>query len=274
MHFKEQINYYSNDHSGVLHNRFNQSIQIHHELRRSLDELVSSNQVDTLIIEPEDGFSLLGGTREYLSDELGLEQRELALWCLDGMRPDFKPSISSMAEWLRSTDPDVTILGIPSKKNGSLLKGLVLVPYEASKCYQRFAQSRYNKPYRDFFYNVTYEALYYAYHVLGARSFAISHLSAMKYGSGGYRWDIACSQADAVMHFCDSHRGIKAITYWDFERGNHPCAAMSHLLGQERRGSHREISQSHEKRFGLDFITLDWPLPANHIFQSTVAVSR
>lgn len=273
MHFRQRFSYDSDEAGGFLHNRFNESIQIHHELRRSLHELVTSEQVDALIIEPEDGFSLLGGSRSYLSEELGLQERQLARWVLDGMNPDFKPNISSLADWMRSTDPDVTILGIPSTKPGSLLKGLVLVPYEGSKCYQRFAQARYNKPYRDFFYNVTYEGLYYAYHVLGARSFAISHLSAMKYGRDGYRMDITYSQVNAVLHFCDSHQGIKAVTYWDFERGNHPCSATAYLLAKERGGQHREISRSHEKRFGLDFISLDWPLPANHISNTATSAT-
>lgn len=208
---------------------------------------------------------MLGSSREYLSQELGLEQRRLVRWVLDGMRPDFEPNISSLADWLRGTDPDVTILGIPSRRLHSMLKGLVLVPYEGSKCYQRFAQARYNKPYRDFFYNVTYEGLYYAYHVLGARSFAVSHLSAVKYGRVGYRMEITYSQAEAVLHFCNSHRGIKAITYWDFESGNDPISATVNLLRNDRYGAHREISRSHEKRLDFDFITLDWPLPANHI---------
>jgi hypothetical protein len=264
MHFFNCDSYAKNRFGGFLHNRFNESILVHHEQRQHLSDLVLNERMDALIIEPEDGFSLLGMSREYLSETLGLQERKLAKWALAGMRPDFEPNISSIADWLRSTDPDVTVVGIPCQKDHCAFKGLVLVPYEASLCYQRFAQSKYNKPYRDFFYNVTFEGLFYAYHVLGARRFVISHLSASKYGAGGYRTDITLSQTNAVLNFCDTYKGIKSVVYWDGTPGNSPIDAIAYLLKRNKRGFHRPINRIHEKHFGFDFISLEWPLPADH----------
>lgn len=265
MHFTENLKNYQSNPSGFLINQFNEPIHISQEFCTHFKNLVDQIQVDSLIIEPEDGFSMLGASRRYLSEELGLPQRHLTQWVMDGMRPDFEPNISSLADWLRSTDPDVTILGIPSRRTDSTIKGLVLVPYEGSNSYRRFAQAKYNKPYRDFFYNVTFEGLYYAYHRLGARNFVISYLVAGKYGRGPWSSDITFCQVEAMMHFCDSHKGINSVTFWDFNRGNDPISAISYLLKKEKYEQHREISRRHEKKFGCDFISLDWQLPADHI---------
>jgi hypothetical protein len=149
------MNFENNDYndykSGVLKNRFGESIRISHFYEGSFEEEVSAGRVDVLLIEPEDGFSLLGGMREYLSTKLALERRNLAKWILEGMKADFEINISSLADWARFTDPDVTLIGIPSRNLASSLKGLILIPYEGSLCYKRFAQPKIGKPYRDFF---------------------------------------------------------------------------------------------------------------------------
>ena len=250
--------------SGRLHNRFNETIQIHHVLTTPFEELVGQGQVDSLVVEPEDGFSILGSLRDYLSRTLGLRERNQIGWVLAGMRKDFQPDISSLADWMRNTDPDVTILGLRNRSTESPFKGLVMVPYEDSLCYRRFARTRYNKPYRDFFYNVTYESLFYAYHIMGARNFAVSHLSALKYGNGGYRADITMAQSEAILHFCNSYRGIRHITFLDSAEGNLPIAAIASLTTNRRCGKHRAITTCHDTRMGFDFITLDWQLPDNH----------
>jgi hypothetical protein len=250
--------------SGVLANRFGDSILICHVCRQGLDELVLNGRVDSLLIEPEDGFSLLGGAREFLSNELGIGKRDLVKWVVDSMAPDFEPNISSLAEWARDTDPDITLVGVQSRKPRSQLKGLVLVPYEGSLCYRQFAQPQYGKPYRDFFYNVTYEAMYYAYSILGARRFAISHLSCTKYLREGYRMDITRSQIDAIVHFCNQYQGVKEITFWDDGEGNHPVEALTCMRPGEFAGFHKDIQRSYEQHIGIDFISLYWTLPGDH----------
>lgn len=265
MHFIENFEAHESRKLGIIHNRFNESIQINQVFYHKFKNLVDEIQVDSLIIEPEDGFSLLGASRGYLSEELGLPQRHLSQWVMDGMHDDSEPNISSLADWLRNTDSNVTVVGIPSRRTASSLKGIVLVPYEGSNSYKRFAQAKYNKPYRDFFYNVTYEGLYYAYHRLGARNFAISYLVAGKYGREPWSTDITFCQVEALLHFCDSHKGISTVTFWDFDRGNNPMSAISSLLKNEKNGKHREVKRSHEKKSGCDFISLEWPLPPDHI---------
>lgn len=141
MHFKQTHSPHGPVKAGLLYNRFEESIRIAHEYRKSLQEQVDQGRIEALLIEPEDGFSLLGGTRDYLSEVLGLAERNLMQWALDGMKPDFEQNLSSLADWSRFTDPDVTLLGIPSRQS-SLLKGLVLVPYEGSLSYKQFAQAR------------------------------------------------------------------------------------------------------------------------------------
>jgi len=268
MHFAKNLKINNSSVSGLLFNSFNESILINQKFNTSFKDLVDETQVDSLIIEPEDGFSMLGGSRSYLSEELGLPQRNLHRWVMDGMHADFEPNISSLADWLRSTDPDVTILGIPSRRNDSLIKGLVLVPYEGSNSYRRFAQARYNKPFRDFFYNVTYEGLYYAYHRLGSRNFALSHLIACKYGRNNYSMTITFCQVEALLHFCNSHKGINSVTFWDFKSGNDPLHAIRYLIEYEKDGKHREIPRTYEKKFGCDFISLELTLPDNHIVKA------
>jgi hypothetical protein len=143
LHFKQTHSPHGPVKAGLLYNRFEESIRIAHEYRKSLQEQVDQGRIEALLIEPEDGFSLLGGTRDYLSEVLGLAERNLMQWALDGMKPDFEQNLSSLADWSRFTDPDVTLLGIPSRQS-SLLKGLVLVPYEGSLSYKQFAQPLLN----------------------------------------------------------------------------------------------------------------------------------
>jgi hypothetical protein len=250
--------------SGLLRNRFGESIRISHIYSRSLEELVSAGLVDVLLIEPEDGFSLLGGARDYLSYELGLERRNLTEWVAGGMKADFKLNISSFADWARFTDPDVTLICIPSLNLESSIKGLILLPYEGSRCYEQFAQPKYGKPYRDFFYNVTWEGMYFAYTVLGARKFAISHLSCTKYLREGFRMDVTRSQIDALVHFCDEFRGISEIIFWDDFEGNYPIHALTYMRPEEFLGQHREIQRLYEHRMGVTFISLFWPVPSTH----------
>lgn len=270
MHFKQTHSPHGPVTAGLLYNRFEESIRIAHEYRKSLQEQVDQGRIDALLIEPEDGFSLLGGTRDYLSEVLGLAERNLMQWALNGMKPDFEQNLSSLADWSRFTDPDVTLLGIPNRQS-SLFKGLVLVPYEGSLSYKQFAQPRYNKPYRDFFYNVTYEAMYYAYTVLGARKLAISHLSCSKYAREGYRMDITRSQIDAIVHFCNQYQGISDITFWDDGPGNYPVEALLYMSPDEFEGQHRDIHRATEKHKGIDYISLSWPLPPNHNSNTTAS---
>jgi hypothetical protein len=243
------------NYSGVLINSAGDETYVAHHVHNRFDHLIDSGLMDTLLIEPEDGFSQLGGVRTALESLLGLQSRDLVAWGLNGCPSTFEPNIPSLADFARSDDPDITLTAIASRKENSPMKGLVLVPYESSRCYLRYSNP-YSKPYRDFFYNVTYEALYYAYHVWGSRQFAITHLSREKI-FGHYKPDVTTCQAEAVRHFCELYRGVKSVVFWDTTKGNRPIYEISRFDEELDQGAHRLVERSIEKQFGIDFIRIE-----------------
>lgn len=232
-------------------------MKLNHFIDIKIEKLLEAHNTDVVLIEPEDGFSQLGTARTFLTKDLGLEDRNLVKWALGGMKSDFKPSIASLADWSRGTDPDVTLIAIPSNRKDSKLKGLILVPYADSRCYKQYAQGEYARPYRDFFYNVTYEALYYASNIWQAKRPAIAHLSREKY-SGRYKQDITTCQIEASMHICNEFKGIEEITFWDCTEGN-PFENSKALIEKYAENTgHKKINVSIQKRGKIDFIELDW----------------
>ena len=51
---------------------------------RSVENLAATGLFDAIIVETEDGFSQLGAMRSFVSRDLGLEERNVARWVLDG----------------------------------------------------------------------------------------------------------------------------------------------------------------------------------------------
>jgi len=82
--------------SGVLINRFGESIRITHDYQQQLQDLVIDGRVDSLLIEPEDGFSALGGTRAIKHRRAGFTLMSTyfsrLLQSVEGDRP-FNPSL-------------------------------------------------------------------------------------------------------------------------------------------------------------------------------------
>ena len=115
---------------------------------------------------------------------------------------------------------------------------------------------RYGRPYRDFYYNVTYESIALACGRWGARRLAISHLS----GSGAFHEDIATCNAEALAHYCDA-TPTSVIESFMFVGC---CIEMSHLTGIARlnaehgTGSHCPISTEIEYRDGHEIVHLAW----------------
>lgn len=243
--------------TGVLINSRGDETYVAHHVSHRLDYLIDSGLMDTLIIEPEDGFSQLGGVRSTLEDLLGLQSRNMVAWALNNCESTFEPNIPSLADFARFDDPDVTLTAMASRREGSPMKGMVLVPYESSQCYLQYSNP-YSKPYRDFFYNVTYEALYYAYHVWGSRRFALAHLSRAKIFDH-YKSDITTCQAEAVRHFCELYRGVKSVVFWDTSRGNLPLYEMGRFDDDLQQGVHRDVERSIERQLGMDFIGINIP---------------
>lgn len=257
---------------GVLQTCLGESIIINHPVGYLLQTLVQRGLVDCVIVDTEDGFSQLGMMRHFLSKELGLKERNLVKWVLDGFSEDMEKNISSLADWNRSRTPEVTLVAIPSERPSSRLKGLILSPYEGSECYKKYSAPEYFMTHRDFMYNVTYEAISYAYKIWGARRIGITHFSRSKYGLSScskhgvwrpinqekYRRDLTTCQIEAMTHFCNVHKGMECFTFLDDSKGNHPLEIVKEFNEIQDIGVHRTINTKTIKFLGIDFVDLDW----------------
>ena len=207
--------------------------------RGRLEPLVRERAVYAYIVATEDGFSPLGANLPFLSADLGVPIAE----------------IKHLANWNHFENTRVTLVAIPSRQKGGQLRGVILAASETSKCYQQLATPLYGRPYRDFYYNVTYEAVVYASVTWDAHRLAISHLS----GSGRFHEDIATCNAEALAHFCDAHtHPMDSFVFLGC------CISPSHLEGitrlniEGKTSTHRPISKEIETQNGHVRIHLDW----------------
>ena len=202
--------------------------------------LARAGRVDSFIVATEEGFSPLGGGLAFFPEDLGISGRE----------------IKHLADWNRFQNPKVSLVALRSRRAGSLLRGLVLAASESSESYKQFAVPRYGRPYRDFYYNVTYEAIAYVCGQWGARRLALSHLS----GCGTFHEDIATCNAEALAHYCDAAQSteIDSFTFVGC------CISAEHLSGIARLNSeaktsrHRPTVPEVERREGHDLVHLSW----------------
>jgi hypothetical protein len=167
---------------GVLRSALGEDVIINHSIGFRIETLAQEGLVDAVIVDTEDGFSQLGGMRQFLAADLGLQERNLAKWALDGFPEYLERNIASLADWNRSREPEVTLVAIPSERRDGHLKGIILSPYDGSECYKQFSAPTCRRTNRDFMYNVTYEAIQYTYTTWHARRIGITHLSRSKYG--------------------------------------------------------------------------------------------
>lgn len=156
-----------------------------YDFRTSVQELTRQAHIDAYLVASESGYSPLGAATDFLAENSGFSRSE----------------IIGLADWNRFKNDAVTLIACKSRKQGSLLKGFILCPGENSTCYERFATPRYESPYRDFYYNVVYQAISYAAREWGAEKPAISHLT----GSGNFREDVALCTGEALGHFVDGN---------------------------------------------------------------------
>ena len=242
----------------VFRSGFGEDVVIYHSIGyRRIETLAQYGLVDAVIVDTEDGFSQLGMMRNFLSADLGLQERNVAKWALDGFPEKLERNIASLADWNRSRYPEVTLVGIPSECQGSYLKGVILSPYDGSKCYKRFSAPSYWRTHRDFMYNVTYEAISFAHRAWNATRIGITHLSRSKYG-GEHRWDVTTCQVEAIAHFCNGHKGIESFTFLDDVEGNTPLAIVKKFNVPRDIGVHRPIYIKELEFWGLTFVDLDW----------------
>lgn len=205
-----------------------------------IKSLASQGKIDAYIVSTEDGFSPLGSNRRFLASELGVPENE----------------ITKLADWNRFENPRVSLVAIKSRRKDSLLRGVILAASESSTSYERFATPRYGRPYRDFYYNVTYEAIAYASKTWCAQHLAISHLS----GCNTFHEDIATCNAEALAHYCDSSvNTIESFTFLsDCDISLEHLAGISQLNIEGNTSLHHPILTETEQHEGHVLVHLDW----------------
>jgi len=221
----------------VLQSRSGARTSIHFDGGR-LQTMVQEASADAYIVSCEDGLSPLGMNKAFASGALGID---------DG-------TIGDLAYWNRYANDCVTLVSIPSRSEGSPLRGLIICPSEMSKCYRRFAEPFFGRPHRDFYYSVTYAAIEHAAEALGARRLAISHLTA----SGNFHEDVATCNAEALAHYCDSGASpIESFTFLGCCIGRVHLMEIKRLNAEGALTTHRPIKKEVEALPGHTLIHLD-----------------
>lgn len=204
-----------------------------------LEPLAREGEVDAYIVATEDGFSPLGSNLRFLSADLDVPIAE----------------IKHLANWNRFENSRVTLVVIPSRRKDSYLRGVILAASETSECYQRFATPLFGRPYRDFYYNITYESIVCATANWGAHRLAISHLSA----SGRFHEDIATCKAEALAHFCDAHaHAVDSFVFLGCCISPIHLRSIARLNAEGHKGKHRPITKEFEMQDGHMRIHLHW----------------
>ncbi len=202
-----------------------------------------SANVDAYIVSTEEGFSPLGSNLAFLSEDLGVPEEQLR----------------QLANWNRFNNSRVSLVAIPSRRQNSKLRGVILAACESSEVYKQFSVPFYGRPSRDFYYNVSYEAYAYVARQWGARNIALSHLSSCN----RFHPDIATCNAEALAHHGEACPGaINSLTFMgDTAICNEHLSSIA-LLNKECSTEHRPITVEIERRDGYELIHLEWPKPS------------
>ncbi len=201
---------------------------------------VRNRDVDTYIMATDHGFSPLGQASPFLAYDLGIPHEE----------------IRELATWNQYENEKITLIALESRRSRGLLRGVVLAPCNGSKCYEPFAERAGNDPSRDFYYNVTYEAIAHVGRVWKARRPGMSHLTV-----SNFHEDVATCNAEALAHFCDEATEGSALDSFAFVGC---CITREHLNGIKRLNAegdvarHREITMHREFRDEVELIHLSW----------------
>lgn len=191
--------------------------------------------IDGLIIEGLWGFNDLGSYyRECIKNSLGIAEDEIRKLCYENLYANGK----------------ATLMLLHSRNPNSKLRAVVLVPTQHCLAYEELATAFYGNPYRDFYYNIIYEAL----RLLGdieCKEIAIAGLS----GFCGYNSTdpiIGKCVVEAVAHYALENPSLTKIVRMgdapDFSEGisfinNHP----------ERIGHHKDIRCDSKTQTGATF---------------------
>ncbi len=225
----------------VLQSNHGHNTTIGYDFQAHFQELAERGEADAVIVSTEDGFSALGLSRRFFEGDLGISENE----------------IHSLANWNRFDNEQITLIALASRKSESLLRGIILAPGNNTRSYSPFVRSYDPRPNRDFYYNISYEAIAHVCQQWGARKLAISHLA----GSGNYHEDIATGHAEALAHFCDAEP--KAAPESFIFCGC--CISVDDLNGiralnaEGEMTAHQSILVATETKGQATMLHLDWP---------------
>lgn len=207
-----------------------------------LKSLIDRGHVDTLLSTAEGG--LVGpAPTSLLSSELGVSEAELYRWA------------NKISE-----DREIQIVALRSRLTSSRLNGVLLIPFSRAESYRHLVKPEHRgTPYRDFFYNVTYEAIAYASQHWDASRLALNHLYAC---NKPFHVDVALCQCEALIHKVDESPST-VVRSLCFLGCVHVQAKTFEGFGSRLsalRGTHRPIGKNVvELKGGVGhIITLNW----------------
>lgn len=225
----------------ILQSMHGKNTSVGYDFQTHFQGLAERGEADVAIVSTEEGFSPLGMARDFFENDLGIS---------------YEDEIKPLANWNRFDNDRITLIALPSRRSESLLRGIILAPGGNTRSYSPFVRSYDPRPNRDFYYNISYEAIAYACHQWGARKLAISHLSS----SGGYHQDIGTCHAEALAHFCDMEPEFAPESFVFCGC----CISEAHLSGIQRLNSegkltvHRSIQVATEIKGRATMLHLDW----------------
>ena len=204
-------------------------------------DLALRGDADVAIVSSEEGYSPLGVSGKVFERELGIS---------------FNDEIRPIARWNQDINEKITLIALASQNPNSSLLGVLLAPGENCKSYSSFARPNGQKPNRDYYYNISYEAIYYACYVWGARKLSISHLSA----SGKFHKDMATCHVEALSNFCDKWPKFapESFTFTGCCIDQNHLSGINKLYTEDLTVGHRLINVETESIGSAVLLHLNW----------------
>ena len=182
--------------------------------------LLDHGGADGLMIESWWGFNDLGGFGSTIAKLLGIPVHRLR----------------ELSEKFKDSE-EITLLALTTVREESALKTVVLTPTPHHRCYERLATPFHGKPYRDFYYAVTYEALRILVESACA-SIAIAGITGAN--SKLSEPDVGNCVAEAIAHCALAHPSLERI--FITKNGPDVSYGIAHFKDHPNSlGKHRQI---------------------------------
>ena len=224
---------------GVLQSNDGNQVQLGFDEGLDFDRMLNEGLIDSLVITSEGGFSILGSTHQVLLSALDMQKSQLL----------------RISTWSERVSKNPSVVVIPNTSGKGSLKALALVTGERSLAYEQLRNPDPRKPYRDFYYNLTYETIDALVKNCGAQRIGMTHMS----GGGCFHEDIATCNAEALAHYCDQFPGT--VDSFSFVGC---CIKEEHLAGIQRlnpegaKTQHRLITTRCFEKFGCTVVEMEW----------------